>query len=104
MTLMDFAIIPLDKGDSFSKYVAEVLDIVDNSGLDYQLTPMGTIVEGEWSDLLALLDRCFKAIARISARISLTVKFDHRKGRKGRLLSKIKSVQEKLGRDLKTGL
>jgi uncharacterized protein (TIGR00106 family) len=103
MTLMEFTMIPLDKGDSFSKYVAQVLDIVDQSGLDYQLTPMGTIVEGKWSDLLALLDRCFNAINQISDRISLTVKFDYRKGRKGRLESKVKSVQEKLGRGLKTG-
>ena len=55
MTLMEFTLIPLDKGSSFSKYVARVLAIVDKSGLDYCLTPMGTIVEGEWSDLLALL-------------------------------------------------
>ena len=57
MTLMEFTMIPLDKGASFSKYVARTLDIVDQSGLDYQLTPMGTVVEGEFSDLLVLLEK-----------------------------------------------
>jgi uncharacterized protein (TIGR00106 family) len=99
---MEFTMIPLDKGSSFSRYVARVLDIVDRSGLDYRLTPMGTVVEGEWSDLLSLLDRCFKSIEEISERISLTVKFDYRKGRSGRIEGKVQSVEEKAGRPLKT--
>jgi uncharacterized protein (TIGR00106 family) len=102
MTLMEFTMIPLDKGESFSKYVARTLDIVDNSGLDYQLTPMGTVVEGEWADLLALLDKSFRSLEEISDRISLSVKFDHRKGYQGRLKGKIESVENKLGRALKS--
>ena len=102
MTLMEFTIIPLDKGSSFSKYVAQVLDIVDTCGLDYRLTPMGTIVEGEWSDLLSLLDRCFSAIENISDRISLSVKFDHRKGQNGRIRGKVQSVEKRVGRPLKS--
>jgi uncharacterized protein (TIGR00106 family) len=102
MTLMELAMIPLDKGDSFSKYVAKSLDIIDLSGLDYRLTPMGTVIEGDWDDLLALLDRCFKALEEVSDRISISVKFDHRKGKTGRLSGKIKSVEHKLGRALKT--
>jgi uncharacterized protein (TIGR00106 family) len=102
MTLMEFTMIPLDKGDSFSKYVARVLDIVDKSGLDYRLTPMGTIVEGRFAELLALLDRCFTSMEAISDRISLSVKFDHRKGREGRLTGKVESVKQTLGRDLKS--
>ena len=47
MTLMEFSIIPLDKGDSMGTYVARVLSVVDESGLDYRLNPMGTVVEGE---------------------------------------------------------
>ena len=102
MTLMEFTMIPLDKGSSFSAYVARTLDIVDQSGLDYRLTPMGTVVEGEWSALLALLDNCFKSLEEVSDRISLTVKFDHRAGRSGGILSKTQSVENKIGRKLKT--
>lgn len=101
MTLMEFSMIPLDKGSSFSKYVARNLDIIDNSGLDYRLGPMGTCVEGEWSDLLELLTRCFRALEEVSDRVSVSVKFDHRKGRSGRLASKIESVESKVGRELK---
>lgn len=102
MTLMEFTMIPLDKGESFSKYVAGTLDIVDKSGLDYVLTPMGTIVEGEWEELIALVDRCFKNLKEHADRISLSVKIDHRKGYQGRIKGKIKSVESKLGRSVKS--
>jgi uncharacterized protein (TIGR00106 family) len=102
MTLMEFTIIPLDKGPRFSQYVAEILDIVDKSGLDYRLNPMGTVVEGNWDDLLSLIDTCFKSLEKQSDRISLQVKFDHRKGVTNALDSKIQSVKEKLGRSIKT--
>lgn len=102
MTLMEFSIIPLDKGESFSEYVARVLTVIDQSGLDYRLNPMGTVVEGEWEDLLTLLARSFRALEKDSNRISLQVKFDYRKGQESRLESKVRSVQEKTGRVLKT--
>jgi len=103
MTLMEFQMIPLDKGSSFSKYVARTLDIVDNSGLDYRLTPMGTVVEGEWEDLMALLTECFRALEEVSDRVSVSAKFDHRAGKTGRLNSKIESVEKSLGREVRKG-
>jgi len=99
---MEFTIIPLDKGPRFSQYVAGILDIVDESGLNYRLNPMGTVVEGPWDELLHLIDTCFKSLEKQSDRISLQVKFDHRKGVTNALESKIKSVKEKSGRSIKT--
>jgi uncharacterized protein (TIGR00106 family) len=101
MTLMEFSMIPLDKGDSFSAYVARILDIIDQSGLDYRLNPMGTVVEGEWEDLLNLLTRCFQNLEKDCSRISLQVKFDHRKGTDSRIEGKIHSVLAKVGHPLK---
>lgn len=102
MTLMEFSIIPLDKGASMGTYVARVLSVVDESGLDYRLNPMGTVVEGEWDELLELLTRCFRVLEKESDRISIQVKFDYRKGISGALESKISSVEAKAGRSFKT--
>ena len=98
MTLMEFSMIPLDKGASFSPYVAKILTIVHESGLAYRLNPMGTVVEGDWEALLGLLTKCLRALEEESNRISLQVKFDHRKGVSGALSSKIHSVERKAGR------
>jgi uncharacterized protein (TIGR00106 family) len=101
MTLMAFSMIPLDKGPSFSRYVAGILEIVDQSGLDYRLNPMGTVVEGEWDELVALLTRCFRHLEGDSERISVHVTFDHRKGISKAMEGKIRSVEEKAGRDFR---
>ena len=102
MVLLEFSMSPLDKGESLSQYVARSLDIVDKSGLAYQLTPMGTIVEGEWEQVMALVTSCFQAMSQDCSRISTSMKIDYRAGKSGRLKDKIRSVESKLGRKLST--
>jgi uncharacterized protein (TIGR00106 family) len=101
MTLMEFSLMPLDKGISLSKYVARALTIIEESGMAYRLNAMGTVVEGEWDDLVGLLTRCFRDLEKDSDRISLQVKFDHRKGVSGAINAKIRSVQARAGRQFK---
>ena len=95
-TIVEFSIFPLDKGESLSPYVARALKLIQDSGLPYELNPMGTCVEGEWNDVMALVNRCFEALEKDCNRISLSLKADYRKGPSGRMKSKIVSVREKL--------
>src|SRR6478672_4951451 len=101
MVLLEFSMAPLEKGPSVGDYVARSLKIIDESGLDYRLHAMGTIVEGELDEVLDLLQRCFEAMAADCQRITCTAKLDYRQGHSGRLQSKVASVEEKLGRPLK---
>lgn len=103
MVLMEFSMFPLGKGDSLSPYVARILDVVDTSGLDYRLTAMGTLVEGDIVPVLDVVRRCLEVLAQDCDRISCSVKLDYRKGQSGRLDSKVKSVEAQLGRELKKG-
>jgi uncharacterized protein (TIGR00106 family) len=98
MTLMELSMYPVDKGESLSPYVAILIDVIDQSGLDYALGPMGTVIEGEWDELVALLTRCYNILAPVSNRVIANVKFDSRKGSVGRLAGKVKSVQEKMAK------
>jgi uncharacterized protein (TIGR00106 family) len=102
MVLLEFSMTPLDKGDSVSAFVARSLDIVDRSGLPYQLTPMGTIVEGEWAEVMAVVGACFERMRADCNRISTQVRIDYRAGPGGRLKSKVESVERNLGRKLST--
>ena len=102
MVLLEFSMPPFDKGDSLSRYVARSLDIIDKSGLPYQLTSMGTVVEGEWDEVMALVTACHQAMSRDCNRISTSIKIDYRAGKSGRLKSKIRSIESKLGRTLST--
>lgn len=102
MVLAEFSIWPMDKGESVGAYVARALDIVDRSGLPYKLGPLGTCLEGEWYEVMAVIGQCYEALAADSNRIACTVKIDYRKGQTGRLEAKVKSVEEKVGRKLRT--
>ena len=102
MVLLEFSMSPFDKGESLSQYVARSIDIVDKSGLPYQLTPMGTIVEGEWDEVMAVVTACFKRMSVDCNRVTTSIKIDYRAGKVGRMQAKVRAVEEKLGRKLST--
>lgn len=100
MVLLEFSMSPFAKGESLSPYVARSLAIIDKSGLPYQLTPMGTIIEGEWAEVMGVVTACFEAMKQDCTRISTQIKIDYRAGPGGRIVAKVKSVEEKVGRKL----
>nr|WP_321255946.1 MTH1187 family thiamine-binding protein [uncultured Pseudodesulfovibrio sp.] len=94
--IIDFSIFPMDKGNnSLSPYVARVLHIIEQSGLAYQLGPMGTSIEGEWEDVMTVVDACYQELKDDSDRIFLNFKADCKKGRSNGLADKVRSVQDK---------
>ena len=101
MVLLEMSITPLGKGESVSRYVAECVELVDQSGLDYELHAMGTIVEGELDQVLDLMRRCIVQTATHSDRVTCAAKLDFRRGQSGRLKSKVASVEQKLGREVR---
>jgi uncharacterized protein (TIGR00106 family) len=102
MLLAEFSIWPMDKGESVGRYVAKAVDIVDRSGLPYKLGPLGTCIEGEWAEVMAVIQKCYEELAKESNRISCSVKCDWRKGRSGGLAAKVQSVEKSIGRKLET--
>lgn len=100
--LLEFSMSPMTQGESVSQYVSRSLDIIDRSGLAYRLNPMGTVIEGSWDDVMGVVKSCWERMKEDCDRISTVVKIDYRRGKTGRLCSKIESVESKLGRTLKT--
>lgn len=103
MVLLEFAMTPAGQGESVSRWVARILDIVDRSGVSYQLTPMGTILEGDWDEVMDVVGECFRALQADCHRISMNLKMDWRAGTESRLRSKIDAVEGHVGRKLRTG-
>jgi len=103
MVLLEFAMSPTAaKGDSLSPYIARILDVIDRSGVTYQLTAMGTILEGDWDEVMKVVGDCFKALQADCPRIGMNLKMDYRAGSQSRLRSKIEAVEAQLGRKLRT--
>lgn len=102
MVLLEFSMSPLGKGESVGQYVARSLDIIDKSGVAYRLNPMGTVLEGEWNDVFQVVRKCYERMKKDCNRISCTIKVDYRKGHKGRLESKVASVEKRLKRRMRS--
>jgi uncharacterized protein (TIGR00106 family) len=96
MVLLEMSITPLGQGESVSNYVAECVEIIRQSGLDYELHAMGTIVEGELAEVLNLMRHCIERVAVHSDRVTCAAKLDFRRGHSGRIKSKVASVEQKL--------
>ncbi len=92
---------PLGKGTSVGRYVAEAIEEVEQSGLDYRLTAMGTILEGEWDEIMKVLKKMRDRVLKSSERVYLSIVIDDRVDKRRRIESKVKSVEAILGKSLK---
>ena len=101
MVLLEFSMTPLDKGESVSEYVSRSLKIIDESGVNYRLNPMGTVLEGERDEVMAVVKRCFDTMSADCNRITCAIKVDYRKGRENGLESKMAAIESKLGKTVK---
>jgi len=99
--IVEFSIVPIGKGEELGELVAKIVDMVDVSGLPYQLTAMGTLVEGEWDDIMELIKECHFKMRQYSSRVLTLISIDDRAKAKSRLKGKVNEVEEILGRELK---
>ena len=86
---------------SASEDVARVIDIIDKSGLPYKLGPMSTSIEGNWTPVMDVINKARLMLRRRHNRIYINITIDDRKGAGRQLTGKIKSVEKRLGRELK---
>jgi len=100
--LAQFAIFPVGAKESLSEDVAKMLDIIDASGLSYKFTPMSTVVEGGWDEVMALIKKCRDTMCRSNNRVYVSIVIDDRAGAENRLAGKVESVESKLNRKLDT--
>ena len=102
--LAELEIVPIGtQSASLSTLLAHVAKLIDASGLDYRVGPMGTTVEGEWDRIMHLAKQCHQAMLGVSDRVMTTIRIDDRKDRPGagRMLQKVQSLEAKLGKPLR---
>ncbi len=99
--LLELSIVPLGRGRSISSDVADLVKIIDASGLDYRLTAAGTIIEGSWDQLMTLAKACHGEMRKKTERVVTFMKVDDYADRTGRLVATVESVEKKLGKAVK---
>ncbi len=95
--LLEFAMFPTDKGVSVSEFVARIIKNLETSGYNYQLTPMGTIVETDTIEqALDIVKDSYYLLEKDCSRVYSSLKFDIRSGQQDRMLKKMESIKAKL--------
>lgn len=99
--IVQFSVVPVGTGESLSEFVSHIIKIVKDSGLPYNLTAMGTIVEGEWDDIMALVKECRTKALKETGRVLINMTMDIRPDKPmDRISEKVRSVEKKLDRPL----
>ncbi len=94
--IAELTIVPIGEGTSLSDYVAEVTRIIDKSGLKNELHSMGTNVEGDLDEIIAVVKQCHQALKEMDCkRISTLIKIDERLDKASSMKNKVKVVVEK---------
>lgn len=96
-----FTVVPMGTGEAVSHLVAESLKIVDASGLDYQLGPMQTVVEGDEPQVMETIMKCHRRMLELAPRVLTTITIDDRKGATHRLSGKVADVEKHVGKRLR---
>jgi len=99
MAIIDVSVIPLGtERPSVSKYVAEAIKALkDEKDVKYELTAMGTIIEGQLPRLLSLAQKMHDSAFNAGAmRVFTIIKIDERRDQAATISSKIEAVNREL--------
>jgi len=102
MAIVDVTVIPIGtQTPSVSEYVAAIQGILQEykreGKIDYQLTPMNTIIEGELSTLFEVIQAIHEApFQQGIERVATSIRIDDRRDKQRKMADKLKSVEEKL--------
>ena len=91
--LVELSVVP--GSGNRSETVTEIVKVVHDSGLPYQLTPSATCIEGTWDEVMPVVRRCHEMAARKAGAVVTLVKIEE--GEPGKLESNVTKVQTALG-------
>ena len=100
--LAEFSITPLGRGAHLSQEVAKAIRVVKESGLDYQVTALGTLIEGEREVVMKVIEKAHQAVLGSNERVYTRIVLDEfQEEAPGRIRSKVAKIEKELGAALK---
>lgn len=96
MIIGELAIFPTSEGSSVSKYVKEVIKVIEDSGLNSYTGGMATTIEApDLRTLFDVVEKTDKILVDMGAqRIHIDLRVDHRLDKDATVISKLKSVDK----------
>lgn len=94
--LVEFDTYPVGQEEDLGPEIAKAIKIVQKSGLNYQLTAMGTLLEGDWGEVMETIKKCHQRLKEDHNRVETHIKIDDHAGKTERLTGKVDSVEKNL--------
>ncbi|WP_417899613.1 MTH1187 family thiamine-binding protein [Bacillus haimaensis] len=101
MAIVDVTVIPIGTdGPSVSDYVADIQEILEGykeeGKINYQLTPMSTIIEGDLPELFNVIQAIHEApFQKGLHRVATNIRIDDRRDKKVQMQDKLAAVAAK---------
>lgn len=98
--LFSLSMFPIGEGSSLVQPVSEVIDEIDKAGLRYEVTGMDTVIEGEWNEVMPVIQRAEQRLREKHDRVYMVLVMDDRPGSQDRIHGAVRDVERELGRSL----
>lgn len=96
--IAQLTVIPIGSGESLRELVTDAVSVIDRSKLDYQLTAMGTIIEGDWDRVMQAVKKVRDHILKRTTRVYFLLTIDEKRSTAKRMAAKVQVVQDALTR------
>jgi uncharacterized protein (TIGR00106 family) len=97
----ELRVTPVGARVPFVRVIADLLPILAESPLQYELHAMGTTVEGEIDAILDLVRRCHQELRKHAERTLIELSIDDRAGAEGELTRSLEHLRELSGHSLR---
>lgn len=95
---VELSVIPIGTGVSISGYIADCCRILEDAGLNVEVGPNGTNVEGEWDTVFNAIKQCHEKLHNDDGVVRLfsTLKINTRTDKDQTSAEKVEAVRSKL--------
>lgn len=96
--IASFSVVPIGAGAELKEKIAELIPIIEASGLAYVMGAMQTTIEGDAERVMTVIMACHQHMRGSASRVLTHITIDDREGATGRLSGKVSDVERVLGR------
>lgn len=94
----EFSVYPMGQVH-FSKVLAEIIQEIRKSGLEYQLGPMGTSLKGHEEKVFSMIQRCLEIAKNHSERVVMNISIDNDLVSDAHLNDRVNKVMGKIAKN-----
>lgn len=96
--LFELQILPLGVGTDIREAVADAVEVVEEAGLSYRLTPSGTVIEGTWERVMPVIEQAHIRARKRSDHLVTTLRIEDDAAGTNKLSENVRTVEESLSR------